>query len=125
MEHESLLESFPRLRELMGVEELRHLLVIDPNIEEEADEADIFDPTEYNWMLFFPERVREGLGEELFALLPERLERVEIFQDLIEDGEGDLFGFWCEECDEERIARAALEVLDSLAAVVPQKESEA
>ena len=115
-ELEYLKSNFPNLIKLFDNEELdeiRYFVVVDPNIEEEADEADVFDPTEYNWMIFFPERVKEYLGDEIFSTLAQELQKIEIFKDILDDDE-DLYGVLCEE-SEERIAEEVLKVLDRLA----------
>lgn len=115
-ELEYLKSNFPNLIKLFDDEELdeiRYFVVVDPNIEEEADEADVFDPTEYNWMIFFPERVKEYLGDEIFSTLAQELQKIEIFKDILDDDE-DLYGVLCEE-SEERIAEEVLKVLDRLA----------
>ena len=115
-ELEYLKSNFPNLIKLFDNEELdeiRYFVVVDPNIEEEADEADVFDPTEYNWMIFFPERVKEYIGDEIFSTLGRELQSLEIFKDILDDDE-DLYGVLCEE-SEERIAEEVLRVLDRLA----------
>ena len=117
-EREQLLERYPKLMALFGDEDLderRYFVVVDPNVEEEADEAEVIDPTEYNWMVFLPERIREAFGEELFAQIPRELARVEEFEDFF-DAEEDLYGVQCD-LDEEAIAHRVMEVLESLAAV--------
>jgi len=115
-ELEYLKSNFPNLIKLFDNEELdeiRYFVVVDPNIEEEADEADVFDPTEYNWMIFFPERVKEYIGDEIFSTLGRELQSLEIFKDILDDDE-DLYGVLCEE-SEERIIEEVLKVLDRLA----------
>jgi hypothetical protein len=111
-----LLEKCPTLLSLFEEEDLderRYFAVVDPNVEEEADEADVIDPTEYNWMIFLPERVREAFGEELFARIPRELAKVEVFEDFF-DAEEDLYGVQCD-LDEESIAWKVMDVLESLA----------
>lgn len=115
-ERKELLERYPHLMALFDDEDLderRYFVVVDPNVEEEADEADVIDPTEYNWMVFLPERIREMLGEELFSRIPGELAKIEEFQDFF-DAEEDLFGVQCD-LDEETIAQTVLQVLDTLA----------
>jgi len=115
-ELEYLKSNFPNLIKLFDDEELdeiRYFVVVDPNIEEEADEADVFDPTEYNWMIFFPERVKEYIGDEIFSTLGRELQSLEIFKDILDDDE-DLYGVLCEE-SEEKIIEEVLKVLDKLA----------
>jgi hypothetical protein len=115
MDREELLKNYPNIMKLLDedIDERRFLVVVDPNVEEEADEADVFDPTEYNWMIFFPERIKEALGEELFSKLPKIVEELEIVEEFFADDE-DLFGIWSESTEEE-IANEILKVLDDLA----------
>ncbi len=115
MSREELLKQFPNIMALLedDIDETRYLVVVDPNVEEEADEADVFDPTEYNWMVFFPERIKEALGEELFLKLPERINSLDIVEDFLDDGD-DLFGILTQ-ADEETITKRVLEILDDLA----------
>jgi hypothetical protein len=115
MSREELLKQFPNIMALLedDIDETRYLVVVDPNVEEEADEADVFDPTEYNWMVFFPERIKEALGEELFSKLPEMVKGLDIVEDFLDDDE-DLFGI-LSQADEETITKRVLEVLDNLA----------
>ena len=115
-ELEILKKDYPNLMQLFNDEDLderRYFVVIDPNIEEEADEADIFDPTEYNWMIFFPERVKEALGDELFGTLFSEIESLGIIEDILDDGD-DLFGV-LSKSDEEQIANQVMQILDKLA----------
>ena len=115
-ELEILKKDYPNLIQLFNDEDLderRYFVVIDPNIEEEADEADIFDPTEYNWMIFFPERVKETLGDELFGTLFSEIESLEIIEDILDDGD-DLFGV-LSKSDEEQISNQVMQILDKLA----------
>ncbi len=115
-ELEILKRDYPNLMKLFDDEDLderRYFVVIDPNIEEEADEADIFDPTEYNWMIFFPERVKETLGDELFGTLFSEIESLGIIEDILDDGD-DLFGV-LSKSDEEQISNQVMQILDKLA----------
>ena len=115
-ELEILKRDYPNLMKLFDDEDLderRYFVVIDPNIEEEADEADVFDPTEYNWMIFFPERVKEVLGDELFGTLFSEIESLEIIEDILDDGD-DLFGV-LSKSDEEQISNQVMQILDKLA----------
>ena len=114
-ERELLVERYPTLMSLFedDLDERRYFVVVDPNVEEEADEADVFDPTEYNWMIFLPERIQETLGEELFARIPRELEKLEAFEDFF-DAEEDLYGAQCD-LEEEQIAELVMEVLERLA----------
>ncbi|WP_456431448.1 hypothetical protein [Nitratifractor sp.] len=115
-EKERLNALCPTLLKRVGDEDLderRFFVVVDPNVEEEADEAEVVDPTEYNWMAYIPDRVREAVGEERFGKLPGLLREVEEFADVL-DAEEDLFGIRCD-LDEEAIAERILEVLERLA----------
>ena len=114
-ENEMLGQLCPNLLKLIeeDIDESRYLVVVDPNIEDEADEADIIDPTEYNWMVFIPDRVEQALGEELFSRIPSKLSEMEIFEDFF-DAERDLYGIQSD-IDEERIREIVLTLLDRLA----------
>jgi hypothetical protein len=116
MSYEELQQRCPTLLSLIEeeIDERRYLVVVDPNVEEEADDADVFDANEYNWMLYFPDRIKEALGEEKFAELYERLEQIEAFEDLIMDDE-DLYGVRSPLEDEEALAREILTVLEAMA----------
>ena len=115
MSREELLEKYPDIMKLLDddIDEVRFLVVVDPNIEDEADEADVFDPTEYNWMIFFPDRIKEALGDEIFAKLPEMVDSLEFVEDFFADDE-DLFGVWSG-ASEDEITEAILNILNSLA----------
>jgi hypothetical protein len=115
MDREELVKNYPNIMKLLDddIDERRFLVVVDPNVEDEADEADVFDPTEYNWMIFFPERIKEALGNEVFAKLPKMVEELEFVEEFFADDE-DLFGVWAEK-DEDEIALKMLEILDTLA----------
>jgi hypothetical protein len=123
MNREQLMSDYPNLMSLFDEEldEHRFLVVVDENVEEEADEADIFDPTEYNWIIYLPERVKEALGEERFSNIYDHLEGLEIVEDLMMDEE-DLFGIRSSE-DEERIVREVLGVLERLAAEIKEESA--
>lgn len=116
-ELEMMRQNYPNLIRLFDDEDLderRYFVVVDPNVEEEADEADVFDPTEYNWMVFFPERVKGALGDELFSKLYSEIEALDIVEDILDDGD-DLFGILCQK-DEDEIAHRVMEILDKLSA---------
>jgi hypothetical protein len=115
MSREKLLHNYPNIMAILDdwIDDKRFLVVIDPNLEEEADEADVFDPTEYNWMIFFPERVGEALGDSLFKRLKDEVSKIEIFKEFFADDD-DLFGVWSE-AEEDEISDRVLKVLDSLA----------
>ncbi len=113
---DELLEKYPNLMAFFDDEDLdeeRFFVVVDANVEEEADEAEVIDPTEYNWMIYLPERIQEALGDELFAKIPQKLAKVEAFDDFF-DAEEDLYGV-LSNLDEDKIAKIVLETLETLA----------
>jgi nucleotide-binding universal stress UspA family protein len=123
MDRDYLLINYPNIMALLDdfIDEGRFLVVVDPNIEEEADEADVFDPTEYNWMIFFPDRIKNALGDELFAKLSQKVEELDIVDEFFADDE-DLFGVWSE-ASEDEITLAVLRVIDELAKEVKVEDA--
>jgi hypothetical protein len=115
MDREAMLREFPKLMSRIeeDIDELRYLLVIDPN-EYDAeidDEFDIFDPQDYNYLVYLTERLQNAMGEELKQELPEILEREKVFENFLVSEE-DLYGIRSEE-DETGLARKILATIES------------
>jgi hypothetical protein len=64
-------------------------------------------------MIFFPDRIKEALGDEVFKRLPEKVENLDIVDEFFADDE-DLFGVWSNSNEDELISKV-LEVVDELA----------
>jgi hypothetical protein len=102
----SLKEQFPSLLEKIEdqVFEVRDLVVVDENYDDiDTDEFDVFDPEEYNFLVYVTERVQEALGEERFERFLKRLEAEERFESFFAH-ERDMYGLKTEGMSEEDIA---------------------
>lgn len=92
----SLSEAYPKLFEKTKdkefVESMFDLINVDENYnDEDMEEDDVFDPSEYNYLLYITERLQNAIGEENFKLLKKRIESAEFIEDFI-DSEEDLYG---------------------------------
>ncbi len=124
MQREQLEQNYPKLMELFAdddeVEEVRHLVVVDVNYDDlDDDEFDVFDPQEYNYLVYITERVQESLGEEVFKSVPRALENSKVFENFF-DSEPDLYGIKYSG-DEEEVAKIVLNTIEEL--ISNQKES--
>jgi hypothetical protein len=115
MDRETMLKEFPKLmaRVEEDIDELRYLLVIDPNEydPEIDDEFDIFDPEDYNYLVYLTERLQNAMGEELKKALPEILEKEGVFENFLVSEE-DLYGIRAD-MDEVELARKMLSTIES------------
>jgi hypothetical protein len=99
----SLESRFPKLLNKIDeeIDELRYLVVVDENYDDEdSDEFDIFDPEEYNYLVYITPRVSEALGEEKMEKLREKLETLGEFEEFL-SAEEDLFGIKSDLSEEE------------------------
>jgi len=115
MNAEQLKERFPKLLSRIDeeIDELRYLTVIDPNEPdwEIDDEFDVFDPQDYNYLIYLTERLQNAIGKELLEELPDLIEKEKIFANFIASEE-DLYGAWSDS-DEEGVALALLDLIES------------
>jgi len=115
MNAESFTQRFPKLMSRIDeeVDELRYLMVIDPNEydPEIDDEFDVFDPEDYNYMIYLPERLQQAIGREMLETLPTWIEEEKIFDDFIASEE-DLYGARSDR-DEEGVALVLLDLIES------------
>jgi hypothetical protein len=107
-------QDFPRL--IAGIEEeitdVRELVVIDVNYDDvDSDEFDVFDPSDYNFLVYVTERVQKVLGEERLKSVLEKLQKSSDFKDLYIN-EIDMYGVMTE-LDEEEIAQRFLEAMEA------------
>ena len=99
----SLQSKYPNLLSKIDedIDETRFLITVDVNYDDEdTDEFDIFNPDEYNYLIYINERVQKALGEEKMNELISKLESLEIFENFIND-EIDLYGVYSTKSEEE------------------------
>ena len=109
----SLQELCPNLIAQMDeeVDELRDLVVVDENYDDiDSDEFDIFDPQEYNFLVYVTERVQQVLGEEKMASLAEKIASRGLFEEFYAS-EPDMYGVRAEG-DEEEVARQIVRLIE-------------
>ncbi len=109
----NLKKQFPRI--MAGIEEeieaLRFLLVIDENYDDvDSDEFDVFDPSEYNYLVYVTEVLQEVLGEERLKEVIEKLEACDDFSEFYAQ-ENDMYGVMTD-LDDEGIARSILTIME-------------
>jgi hypothetical protein len=110
----NLESDFPRL--LAGIDEeitdVRELVVIDVNYDDvDSDEFDVFDPSDYNFLVYVTERVQEVLGEQRLKSVLELLEKSDDFKDFYIN-EIDMYGVMTD-LEEEEIAKKFLEAMEA------------
>ena len=95
------------------IDETRYLITVDINYnDEDSDEFDVFDPDEYNYLVYINERVQNVLGNEKMQELVKKLEKLPIFDNFI-DGEEDLYGVSSTKSEEE-IEEEVLKVIEEM-----------
>ena len=95
------------------IDELRYLVVIDENYEDiDDEEADVFDPNDYNFLVYITQRVSAALGQEGLESLYKTLESSNIFDSFLASEE-DLYGVKSD-MSEDNIAYAVLEVVEDI-----------
>jgi len=83
---------FQRIEDKEFVESFYDLISIDENFDDEDfEEDDVFDPEEYNFLLYITERLQSAIGEDNFKKLKEKIESVDFIEEFIES-EDDLYG---------------------------------
>ena len=112
----NLSETYPKLFEKIEdkefVETLYDLISVDENYDDEdMEEDDVYDPSEYNYLLYITERLQNAIGEEKFKLLKNRIESVEFIEDFI-DNEEDLYGIKSS-LEAEEIAKNLLDIVEN------------
>ncbi len=109
----SLKDRYPNLLSRISDEifDLRDLIVVDENYDDiDSDEFDIFDPEDYNFLVYIPERVQEAMGKEKFDTLAKKIESTGIFEEFFA-AEEDMYGLRCD-LDEEGVAHKILEMIE-------------
>ncbi len=95
------------------VDELRYLIVIDENYEDiDDEELDVFDPNDYNYLVYITERVSNALGEDGLKRLYTTLDDSGMFENFLASEE-DLYGLKSD-LDEESVAYKILDVIEDI-----------
>lgn len=114
---ETLQKSYPKLYAKLpeDVSELRYLLVIDENYDDDdTDEFDAIDPEDFNYLLYVTELLQEAVGEaKMIELVKTLKEHKDIDEFYLSDI--DLYGIQTA-LDEEGIADMVLRSLEEIVA---------
>jgi len=95
------------------IDELRFLIVIDENYADiDDEEADIFDPEDYNYLVYITETVSAVLGEEGLKKLYTSLDEQKLFDSFVASEE-DLYGVMSE-LSEEEVAYKILNIIEDI-----------
>ena len=93
------------------VDEVRSLLVIDENYDDvDSDEFDVFDPSEFNYMIYVTEELQEVLGEERLQEAINKMKSGDDFKDFYAH-ETDMYGVMTA-LDDAGIAKSMLTVME-------------
>lgn len=111
----ALKKACPKLFEKIEEEvtEIRYLLVIDENYDDDdSDEFDAIDPEDYNYLIYTTDLLQESLGEPLMV---ELVKKLKVHKDISEFylSDIDLYGIQTQ-LDEERIALMVLSTIEEL-----------
>jgi len=114
---ETLKKSYPKLFTKLpeDVSELRHLLVIDVNYnDDDTDVFDDIDPEDYNFLLYITEMLQEAIGEPTMVEMVKRLKGHKDMEEFYLS-EIDLYGIQTD-LDKEGIAHMVLGSLEEVIA---------
>ena len=109
----SLEKSYPKLMAKITepVYDIRDLVVVDENYDDvDTDEFDVFEPDEYNFLIYVTERVQDVLGKEKIEQLINKLEQSDRFDNFFA-AEDDMYGVKSD-MDEETIAREIVTLIE-------------
>jgi hypothetical protein len=114
---ETLKKSYPKLYAKLpeDVSEIRYLLVIDENYDDDdSDEFDAIDPEDFNYLLYVTDMLQEAVGE---TTIVELVKTLKVHKDIAEFylSDIDLYGIQTS-LDEEGIAHMTLGSLEELLA---------
>jgi len=110
-----LQDRFPTLLSKIDeeIDELRYLVVVDENYEDVDDEeADVFDPNDYNYLVYITQRVADVLKESGLVELYTTIESREIFDTFLASEE-DLYGLKSN-LSEDEIAYKILDIAEEI-----------
>ncbi len=103
---------FKELKDKIFVETPRDLIVVDENYDDiDSDEFDVFDPSDYNFLIYITPRVQEILGEDGLNKLTKKLENDKRFEDFFAS-EIDMYGIKVINTDEETIETMILKLIE-------------
>lgn len=114
---ETLKVAYPKLYKTLrdDVSELRYLLVIDVNYDDDdSDEFDAIDPEDFNYLLYVTETLQEAVGEPVMIELVKKLKDHKDIDEFYLS-EIDLYGIQTD-LDEEGIAHMVLGSLEEILA---------
>lgn len=113
----SLKTAYPKTMEKLQneeIDEIRKLIVVDENYDDiDSDEFDVFDPSEYNYLVYITQRLQDVLGKEKLEKLIERLDESEEFQSFYAN-EIDMYGVMTAMENEEKIAQTILTKVEEI-----------
>ncbi len=110
-----LKSKFPKLLSKIedDIDDLRYLIVIDENYEDIDDEEnDIFDPYDYNYLVYITEVTQDAVGINIVKELSKKIEEKAIFENFIES-EFDLYGLKSD-LDSDGVAVKILEIIEDM-----------
>jgi hypothetical protein len=112
---ETIEKNYPKLFKTLveDVSELRYLLVIDENYDDEdTDEFDAIDPEDFNYLLYVTDMLQESVGE---TVIIELVKKLKVHKDIDEFylSDVDLYGIQTA-LDEEGIADMVLGTVEEI-----------
>jgi len=114
---ETLKEAYPKLYRTLpeDVSELRYLLVIDENYDDDdSDEFDAIDPEDFNYLLYVTDTLQDAVGEPVMIELVKKLKTHKYIEEFYLS-DIDLYGIQTG-LDEEGIAYMVLGTLEEILA---------
>ena len=95
------------------LDELRYFVVVDENYEDiDDEEVDVYDPADYNYLVYITERLSTVLGETGLKELIGKLYELQEFENFL-DSEYDLYGVKSD-LDSDEVAKKVLAIIDNI-----------
>ncbi len=93
------------------VDDIRDLVVVDENYDDvDSDEFDIFDPSEFNFLIYLTQRVQDVLENEQLINVINKLSVANEFETFYASEE-DMYGVHSD-LDEDGVARVVLDIVE-------------